>query len=58
MYYYDVNSLDPYAMLMDMPVGMPTHEVGKNLKDIFGMVKAIVTVPDIPSFVINIKIKD
>ena len=48
--YYDVNSLYPYAMLLDMPVKYLATITGyslKNLKldDVFGFVEAIVTCP-------------
>jgi|688.fasta_scaffold689031_2 hypothetical protein len=38
-YYYDINSLYPYSMLKDLPVGKPTityHESYDELKPFFG----------------------
>jgi len=46
LYYYDVNSLYPFAMLNDMPVGNPIYSTNSNLKELFGFVKATVTSPD------------
>jgi len=45
LYYYDVNSLYPYSMLKDMPVGNPIQTSNSNLNEIFGFVKATVTSP-------------
>lgn len=46
LYAYDFNSLYPYAMLQDMPVGEPTFSLVKDLSKIFGFVKVKVTSPD------------
>ncbi|KAH6556220.1 hypothetical protein KP509_1Z195900, partial [Ceratopteris richardii] len=48
LYYYDVNSLYPYAMTKPMPGGAPVwHSLqGANLSKLFGFVKAKVTCPD------------
>ena len=35
-YYYDVNSMYPYCMLNDMPVGQPTLSNDTNLNNYFG----------------------
>jgi hypothetical protein len=43
LYYYDVNSLYPYAMLNPMPVGNPIHSTNKDLSKIFGFVFAKIT---------------
>ena len=43
---YDFNSLYPYAMLKDLPVGQPTYSLIKDLDKIFGYVKVKVTSPD------------
>jgi len=43
---YDFNSLYPYAMLQDMPIGQPTFSLIKDLSKIFGFVKVKVTTPD------------
>lgn len=45
VFYYDVNSLYPFAMLRDMPIGQPIHSSIKDLNKIFGFVKATVTSP-------------
>lgn len=45
LYSYDFNSLYPYAMLQDMPVGEPTFSLVKDLSKIFGFVKVKVTSP-------------
>lgn len=49
---YDINSLYPYTMLKNMPIGMPERityveplKPDKNLNNLYGMVKAKVTVP-------------
>lgn len=48
--YYDVNSLYPYSMLNDFPVGMPTHIILNNdtndISKYYGMLKVQVTVSD------------
>jgi hypothetical protein len=46
LYSYDFNSLYPYAMLQDIPVGQPTFSLIKDLSKIFGFVKVKVTSPD------------
>ncbi|OTA50165.1 hypothetical protein K449DRAFT_427466 [Hypoxylon sp. EC38] len=43
---YDFNSLYPYAMLQDLPVGQPTYSLIKDLSKIFGYVKVKITSPD------------
>ena len=43
---YDFNSLYPYAMFQDLPVGQPTFTLIKDLSKIFGFVKVKVTSPD------------
>ena len=43
---YDFNSLYPYAMLQDMPVGQPTFSLTQDLSKIFGFIKVKVTSPD------------
>jgi DNA polymerase type B, organellar and viral len=48
-HWYDVNSLYPYAMLMDMPTGKIIKSTDKNLNNYFGFCYASVDVP------INIK---
>lgn len=45
LYSYDFNSLYPYAMLKDMPVGSPTFSLIKDLSKIFGYVYVKVTSP-------------
>ena len=58
---YDFNSLYPYAMLQDLPVGQPTYSLNKDLSKIFGFVKVKVTSPDninIPVLPCGIKSKD
>lgn len=42
---YDVNSLYPYAMLQDMPVGVPVYTQEKNLDKVFGFFHARITTP-------------
>jgi hypothetical protein len=46
LYYYDVNSLYPYAMLKDMP-GKFIRVIYKNidLNNFFGFVRAIIKIP-------------
>lgn len=48
--YYDINSLYPYTMLKNMPIGMPEHIVYykpiKTIDHLYGMVKVKVIVPD------------
>lgn len=45
-YYYDVNSFYPFVMLKDLPVGMPEKSnFEKDIEEIFGIVKAKVSVP-------------
>jgi hypothetical protein len=44
-FFYDVNSSYPASMLKTMPVGNPTYTTNKNLKELFGFVKAIVVAP-------------
>jgi len=44
---YDYNSLYPTAMLKPMPVGEPVFSLCKDLKKIFGFVKAKITTPAI-----------
>ena len=46
LFCYDFNSLYPYAMLQDMPVGQPTFTLNKDLSKIFGFIKVKVTSPD------------
>lgn len=46
LYYYDVNSLYPYSILNDMPVGNPVYTTNTNLKDLFGFVYADIKTPD------------
>ena len=43
---YDFNSLYPYGMLQDLPVGQPIYSLIKDLSKIFGFVKVKVTTPD------------
>lgn len=47
LYYYDVNSLYPYAMLNKLPVGGYTHIISSNisLDDLDGIAKAVVYSP-------------
>lgn len=46
-YYYDINSLYPYAMLNDMPIGKPKFIKGKiDLANLFGFVYVEVTSPN------------
>jgi hypothetical protein len=50
LYYYDVNSLYPWAMLQCMPVGSPKpYDVTKGLEGFFGIAEAEVITP-LPSF--------
>jgi hypothetical protein len=42
VYTYDVNSLYPTAMKMDMPTGIPVYTTEKDLDKIFGFVYATV----------------
>ena len=43
---YDFNSLYPFAMMMDLPVGQPTFSLVQDLSKIFGFIKVEVTAPD------------
>jgi hypothetical protein len=48
LYYYDVNSLYPYAMTNPMPVGNPTHIIGTeyiDFENFFGFIKAQIVAP-------------
>lgn len=45
LYYYDVNSLYPTAMLLPMPTGNPIYSTIKDLSKIFGFTLATVTTP-------------
>ena len=46
LYYYDVNSLYPYSMLKDMPVGKPTYIIGDiDLNQSFGFFFAEIKTP-------------
>ena len=52
LFYYDVNSLYPYAMTNPMPGGKPVWHgklKGCDLEQLFGFVEAKVTCPDSPS---------
>lgn len=44
-YAYDVVSMYPYAMKMDMPVGNPSYHAKVDLTNFFGFVKCIITAP-------------
>lgn len=57
LYYYDINSLYPYAMLKDMPVGNPTYVEGDiDLDNSFGFFYAdIVTPSDIHIPILPVK---
>lgn len=46
LYYYDMNSLYPTAMLMDMPVGLPSLTTNTNINELFGYVDAVVEAPN------------
>lgn len=46
LYAYDVNSLYPFCMLKDMPVGTPKpYDVSKGLENLFGFAEAEVACP-------------
>jgi len=45
-YYYDMNSLYPYAMLQPLPVGNGTYSTDPNLDNWFGFIKVKVNCPD------------
>jgi hypothetical protein len=45
LHYYDVNSLYPFSMLNDMPVGEPVYTTDPDLNNIFGFVEVEVTAP-------------
>jgi hypothetical protein len=56
VYYYDVNSLFPYCMLLPQPVGSPKpYDVSKGLRGFFGFAEAIVSAPDIKIPVLPLK---
>lgn len=46
LYYYDINSLYPYVMLNELPVGNIIKSTNPNLDDYFGFCYATVTIPD------------
>jgi hypothetical protein len=50
LFKYDVNSMYPFAMLKDMPIGDPTFSTDSNLDNYFGFCYAKIKTPD------NIKI--
>ncbi len=45
-YYYDINSMYPFCMLKDMPVGDPIASNDTNLEKYFGYCYAIITPPE------------
>lgn len=47
LYYYDVNSQYPYAMLKDMPTGNPIYINSKNINDYFGFIYAEIEIKNI-----------
>jgi len=46
LYYYDVNSLYPYVMLQDMPIGNATLSTDPDLNNYFGFCYVTVKVPE------------
>lgn len=45
LFYYDVNSLYPFAMMNDMPIGNPVFTTEKDLDKLFGFAHAKITAP-------------
>lgn len=45
LYYYDVNSLFPFVILNDIPVGNPKYTTNPNLNELFGFVYAEIETP-------------